>query len=255
MGAAISHLRIAVSSLFTVASAWEALERRVRESPGIPLEGASMSFWMSPKAEISGWPWNQTSDEVTKELPEYADIVVIGSGISGCSFVREIFEESDGLKVLMLEARDVCSGATARNGGHITPPLYHDYQALVEEHGLETAREIIRFRLKHLPEILRVVKEEGTRLQEESQAREVQTYDAYWDEGVFKDAKKNLEDYLRAFEEERERGWRVLEKDECLAELGIYDKAVGALTTTAGAVHPYRLVTGILERLLKEKKT
>ena len=96
------------------------------------------------------------------------------------------------------------------------------------------------------------MKEEGTRLQEESQAREVQTYDAYWDEGMFENV-KSLVDYLRAFEEERQRGWRVLEKDECLEELGMYDKAVGAITTTAGAAQPYRLVTGILERLLKVK--
>ncbi|KAK0440843.1 hypothetical protein EV421DRAFT_1815320, partial [Armillaria borealis] len=27
----------------------------------------------------------------------------------------------------MLDRRDAYSGATAWNGGHITPPLYHDY--------------------------------------------------------------------------------------------------------------------------------
>ncbi|KAK0456995.1 hypothetical protein EV421DRAFT_1755889 [Armillaria borealis] len=30
-------------------------------------------------------------------------------------------------RLLMLEARDACSGPTARNGEHITPPLYHNY--------------------------------------------------------------------------------------------------------------------------------
>ncbi|KAK0456960.1 hypothetical protein EV421DRAFT_1755804, partial [Armillaria borealis] len=49
----------------------------------------------------------------------------------------------------MLDGRDACSGATARNGGHITPPLYHHYLDL-KKHGAEVAQHIIQFRLSHL---------------------------------------------------------------------------------------------------------
>jgi glycine/D-amino acid oxidase-like deaminating enzyme len=40
--------------------------------------------------------------------------VIIGSGISGASFARTLLERGSGLHVVMLEAQDVCSGATGR---------------------------------------------------------------------------------------------------------------------------------------------
>lgn len=48
----------------------------------------------------------------TDELPSTADIVVIGSGITGAFAARELVKS--GKSVLMLEAREVCSGATGR---------------------------------------------------------------------------------------------------------------------------------------------
>lgn len=63
------------------------------------------------------------------ELAQYADIVVIGSGITGTCFARTILdwdaheqkaegsfsgEEHKSLQLVMLEARELCSGATGR---------------------------------------------------------------------------------------------------------------------------------------------
>lgn len=53
------------------------------------------------------------SDETAK-LPERADIVVLGSGMTGTAFARTIMENNKELKVVMLEARGACSGATGR---------------------------------------------------------------------------------------------------------------------------------------------
>jgi glycine/D-amino acid oxidase-like deaminating enzyme len=62
----------------------------------------------------------------TAELPETADVVVVGSGITGGFAARFLLEgegvgeggkgegEGEGLRVVMLEAREVCSGATGR---------------------------------------------------------------------------------------------------------------------------------------------
>lgn len=48
----------------------------------------------------------------TDELPSKADVVVIGSGITGTFAARELV--NNGKNVLMLEAREACSGATGR---------------------------------------------------------------------------------------------------------------------------------------------
>lgn len=95
-----------------------------------------------------------------------------------------------------------------RNGGHITPPLYQDYSDLKAAHGLSMAKAIIRFRLAHLPELIRVAKEED--LLETSQCREVETYDVFFEQGLFEISKEKLRTYLDDNPEETEN-WAVLE--------------------------------------------
>jgi FAD dependent oxidoreductase len=94
------------------------LSRRIRSSPGIPISNPSSSYWMEPPSPIS--EHNSNSDT---PLPDYADVVIIGSGITGASFARTLLMHKDGkdslgkpLKVIILEARGVCSGATGRCG-------------------------------------------------------------------------------------------------------------------------------------------
>ena len=81
----------------------------------------------------------------------------------------------------------------SRNGGHIAPMLYAEYRELKEVHGIGVAKEIIRFRLAQLPEILKVAAEEN--VMEESQCREVQAFDVFHDKGLYGEAKAMLAEY------------------------------------------------------------
>lgn len=72
---------------------------------------------------------------------------------------------------MMLEARDICSGATGRNGGHVLE-TGEDFVDLEAEYGLEAARSIMRFRLSHLAEIMAVADLLGVTAR--CQAREVE---------------------------------------------------------------------------------
>ena len=56
------------------------------------------------------------------ELPLTADYVVIGSGISGTCISWFLLEQNPQLQVVVLEAREVCSGATGRNGTSNSAP-------------------------------------------------------------------------------------------------------------------------------------
>jgi hypothetical protein len=98
---------------------YQTLYKRLSLSPGIPSPNPSEPYWAFPPAAIQ-----KQGAGKDVELPQYADVVIIGSGITGTSFAREFLDlvnskgkeggsESD-LKVVMLEARDACSGATAR---------------------------------------------------------------------------------------------------------------------------------------------
>ncbi|KAK7688050.1 hypothetical protein QCA50_008420 [Cerrena zonata] len=105
MGSQISRLKVLVGISYYLNKHLDDVNKRLEQSPGIPVPNPSLAFWAVPKAEILG----------DGELPETVDIVVIGSGITGTSFAYNLFKNEQSLKVLMLEARDVCSGATGRH--------------------------------------------------------------------------------------------------------------------------------------------
>ncbi|KAF5700701.1 cytochrome P450 monooxygenase [Fusarium globosum] len=80
------------------------------------------------------------------DLPSDVDVIVIGSGITGAAVTYKLAKQTPGLKVAVLEARGFCSGATGRNGGHISRPEANRDLLLqaVEELG---AAEAINLRL------------------------------------------------------------------------------------------------------------
>ena len=109
MGNAIPFIRHAFTTLLDDIRQLQALDARIEAQPGLPVENPTRSFWMSPLSPIA----HHSSD-----LPQHADIVVIGSGITGTSVARTLLDRAHAQGkhpvVLMLEARDACSGATGR---------------------------------------------------------------------------------------------------------------------------------------------
>lgn len=91
---------------------------------GLPTEKSSNSFWHSEPSEFL------LGHRTTAELPDSADIVIIGSGITGTSAARFIAEDerSRDLEVVMLEAREACWGATGRVRGNEN---IHETQLLI----------------------------------------------------------------------------------------------------------------------------
>jgi hypothetical protein len=73
----------------------------------LPTRKSTKSFWHSePDSFLLG-------HRSTADLPNYAKIVIVGSGITGASAAR-YFDELFNEKVLMLDAREACWGATGR---------------------------------------------------------------------------------------------------------------------------------------------
>jgi hypothetical protein len=80
----------------------------------IPTAHSTASFWRSSIKPID----NHRS---TDSLPSNADIVIIGAGYAGAAIAHHLIEESERHNrplpsVVVLEAREACSGATGRNG-------------------------------------------------------------------------------------------------------------------------------------------
>jgi ribulose 1,5-bisphosphate synthetase/thiazole synthase len=85
------------------------MDERASIPPTLPRPNPTISGWQDPPDAIANF-------QSTAELPETADVVIIGSGISGASIALGILDAGEGLNVVMLEARQACSGATGRNG-------------------------------------------------------------------------------------------------------------------------------------------
>lgn len=88
---------------------------------------------------------------------------------------------------------DQWTNILGRNGGHISPPLYHDYTSLKRDHGQAVAQKIIKLRLAHLEELRSVAEQEG--ILTESQWREVESVDVFYNSDMFEKAKRKVQTY------------------------------------------------------------
>ncbi|KAG1727309.1 FAD dependent oxidoreductase [Suillus lakei] len=242
MGNALSLIRLALTEFLNNLHTLQTLQARIQRSPGLPLPNPSRSFWSYPPSPIATH---------VSQLPTHADFVVIGSGITGTSVVRRLLDSSraDGhdVQVLMLEARDACSGATGRNGGHISPPLYHDYTSLKRDHGQPVAQKMMKLRLAHLEELRSVAEQEG--ILAESQWREVESVDVFYNSDMFEKAKTKVQTYKADLPFDAKHH-EVYEAKEAIEKYRLASDTLGCISSSAGAIHPYQFVTGILAKLL-----
>lgn len=103
MGSVVSRAKLIIGAVVLLNNALDKLSKRLKTSPGLPVTTPTTPFWSIPKTPIPGGD---------KELPLYADVVVIGSGITGTSFAYHALKRNGSLRIVMLEAREACSGAT-----------------------------------------------------------------------------------------------------------------------------------------------
>lgn len=107
MGNFFSRIRLAIREFLALSTSYKALAERIKKSPGLPVQNSSLSFWTVPPSTIA----RHLSD-----LPAHADVIIIGSGLTGTSCARTLLDHASQrpLQVVMLDARDACTGASGR---------------------------------------------------------------------------------------------------------------------------------------------
>lgn len=87
--------------------------------------------------------WHQQDQKVTYpklEKDASADVIVVGTGISGLSIAYNLLKA--GKSVIVVESRVVGAGQTGRSTAHIMP-WFDDYYHLVEKvHGFENSKKV-----------------------------------------------------------------------------------------------------------------
>lgn len=125
-------------------------------------------------------------------------IEVIGTGIAGVSTAYHLLDGKDNAKIpqpsiLLLEARQVCSGATGRNGGHIKK-LPSTIVDLIDQHGTTAAGEIVEFIQANIYGVKSVIERE--KIEAEAELR--RSFDVSLNEKDAKEVKKQFEAQLKS---------------------------------------------------------
>lgn len=80
------------------------------QKPPFPAPDSTLSFWRTQPDKLD-------DHRSTEELPAECDIVIIGAGYAGASIAYHLLDDNPSPpSIVMLEARQACSGATGRNG-------------------------------------------------------------------------------------------------------------------------------------------
>lgn len=127
-----------------------------------PVDSGMPSFWRSQPDVLD-------DHRSTETLPKATDIVIIGGGYAGASTAyhcQNLAGNATAPSIVILEARQACSGATGRNGnliqhlprsrtdamigGHIRPDVYNTISAWAAEYGVDTAAEVAAFEVDNL---------------------------------------------------------------------------------------------------------
>ncbi|KAF2867381.1 FAD dependent oxidoreductase [Massariosphaeria phaeospora] len=198
----------------------------------LPTPTSTHSFWHSEPNEFL------LGHRTTEELPAEADIVIVGSGITGSSAAKYLAEDerAEGKSIVLLEAREACWGATGRNGGHCQPLLF------------DRGAEVAAFELKNVDTVKAYIDTHNV----PCEWRTVSGCRTFWTEEVIAEAEREIQHLQKTAPEIADKVSIIRDKDE-LKRHRVNPDCLGAtLTRGAGSLWPYKLVTFILEKLVRD---
>ncbi|KAJ7086208.1 FAD dependent oxidoreductase-domain-containing protein [Mycena epipterygia] len=135
----------------------ESAQSGVEGGQAFPIpEGMSLSYWLQG---VRASPL--LDHRTTEQLPTSADIVIIGSGMSGTLTAYELLGRPNPPKsIVIFEAREMCSGATGRNAGHCKPDQYRGFGKYEKLFGAEQAKKLLEHELETWSRIVEFVEKE-----------------------------------------------------------------------------------------------
>jgi glycine/D-amino acid oxidase-like deaminating enzyme len=193
---------------------------RLSGSPGLPAARPTRAFWQRDP------PFQALVQAQSATLPAAAELVVVGSGMSGAAAAWAALRWGSG-NVVVLEARELCSGATGRNGGHIKVGPHDVFAKLRPRLGAARARGVVAFQMRHLPLLVGMA---AVHDWPAADAREVETVDLFVDDAAWREAARQVDELRVAMPEFAEdmRVWPAAEAQEVRGVFPVPVSACGA---------------------------
>ncbi|KAL5315388.1 hypothetical protein ACEPPN_016255 [Leptodophora sp. 'Broadleaf-Isolate-01'] len=225
----------------------------------LPRPNPTISYWQDPPdAQIADYLSSPT-------VPEIADIVIIGSGITGAGIAWNLLNGDDENskeqrnregekkreKIVMLEARQACSGATGRNGGHTKAASYRTFLA---NSSISHATAVKIARLEYAT--IKAVHAFAATHDIDCDSWTGDTVDVIYDKGQWEASLKGIEALQAAFkgehDEETVGRYHVWSAEEAREKWFVDgEDVVGAVSYEAGSLSAYKFVVGVLKLCLK----
>lgn len=204
-------LRTAIKTLLDLNRTFEALVARINQGATLPHRDPTHSYWLEDP------PFPDLVKIRSGNLPGKSDVVIIGSGITGAAVARSILHESkrknQHITITVLEARDICSGATGRNGGHIKASPHETFARLEAKFGVERAVALTRFQLGHLECLTDLCQSEDFT---QAECRVVETVDLFFDQKTFDDVCDTISKLKTLLPEHEGRIYQAAEAQEVM---------------------------------------
>lgn len=175
------------------------------KTPDCQVSNPTASYWQTP-------PHKDLKGIKSPKLPTQRDIIILGSGITACSVSRELLRSGYQGTIAVLEAREVCSGATGRNGCRINCVAVQDFDKYHRLYGSEIAKQVVRFELAHYEAITEAARELGDEAFKWSEIRPVEPVAAVFSDKKLAELKEMLAQINAAFPDLAGR-WKVVDKE------------------------------------------
>lgn len=224
----------------------------------LPVANPTTSYW---QAEASTSALHDHGRDA--QLPDKAtvvDVAIVGSGISGAvaAYMLQrggnVGKRGEGRpsrqrapSIAMLEARQACSGATGRNGGHCRPDTFAGFEKYAAIVGQEQAHKILQNEWETFELIENMVAAESL----DCDWWRGRTLGVYRSQDIKRSAKETMERY-KAYAGQLKPGVRFIDDPEEARAISRVKDAFGAAVWPAGSLHPLRFVHALLQRCLQE---
>lgn len=224
----------------------------------LPFDHPTTSYWQeeAKESEIHNYG---------KDMPlpssntDPVDVVIIGSGISGAVAAYMLQnggeigkgKEENKPSIAMLEARQACSGATGRNGGHCRPDTFAGFTKYSSLVGEEEAEKVLQNEWETFELIEEIIQTERL----DCDWWKGRTLGVYRNEDTLKISKANFDTYQKYLEnlgKQLKPGVRFITDEKQAREISRVKDAVGVAIWPAGSLHPLRFVHELLKHCLKQ---
>ncbi|OXG42291.1 FAD dependent oxidoreductase superfamily [Cryptococcus neoformans Bt120] len=217
----------------------------------LPIDNPTKSFW------IEGAESPYRNHRSTPELPSEVDVVIVGSGYTGATmayWIHKFTQNGQTPNMLVLEARDICGGATGRNGGQLRPHFYSRYPTWSARFGPDGALKVIQHEAAHLTAFDKVLNEEG--IAQKVCFKLGETFDAAMSEEAWTRLRGAYEHMKKDHGENGDiiKECRLIEDPKEAEEFTQMKGCIGAVVHPSGQVWPYKFVHAMLELVMNTGK-